>query len=464
MLSRRAVLAGGSAALLAGAAPRKAWGKTDADVIVIGAGLAGLFAAHRAEVGGLKVIVLEAEPRVGGRLHTLNDLPGRPEAGAIQVGQNYRNVFHIADDLKIPLIAEQQGSSGALFSIRNTTVRPEDWATSPANRLSALERKIAPSGLASFYNAKLPRLETPESWVTAENIAKLDQSYGAKLAELGASDEARRLIAANLNANSLDTLSALHIARSMAIARAGAGPSFTIGGGAQRLPETLARFLTTEVRLNQQVIGIEESKTGVRVTLANGKTLYARDVICTVPFSAMLAVKLSGIDDPLVTRLVGSVPYTMGSFVYLLASDPFWLSDGYPNTLWTDDPLIGRVFVLGTEPPMLKVFATGQTAARIDALAPASAAAMIIAGIESARPSAKGKLKSLRVYSWQKQPSFGGIYHHLSTGIAADLASLAQRTSGRVHFAGEHLALRHSGMEGALESGERIGRMLAARG
>ena len=81
----------------------------------------------------------------------------------------------------------------------------------------------------------------------------------------------------------------------------------------------------------------------------------------------------------------------------------------------------------------------------------------------AARPSARGKLKMLRVFSWQNQASTGGIYHHLSPGIASDMAALSQRTKGRVHFAGEHLAVRHAGMEAALESGERIGRMLAAR-
>jgi monoamine oxidase len=464
MLTRRAVLGGSSAALLAGAAPRKAWGKTDADVIVIGAGLAGLFAAHRAEVGGLNVIVLEAENRIGGRLHTLDDLPGRPEAGGIQVGRNYRNVFHIADDLKIPLIEDQQGTPGFLYRVGGSSFDAKDWATSPANRLNDAEKAIAPSALGSFYNAKLPKLETPESWANAESIARLDRPYAAMLTEFGASAEARRLIATNLNGNSIDTLSALHIARSMAIARADPGRSYTIGGGAQRLPETLARFLTTEVRLNQRVAAIAESKSGVRVALANGQVLHARDVVCTIPFSAMRGVKLSGINDPVVRRVIDAMPYTMGSFVYLQASDPFWLSDGFHRSLWTDDPLVGRVFVLGNDPPMLKVFATGQTAARIDALAPDIAAAKIIASIEAARPSSKGKLKALRVYSWQKQASFGGIYHHLSPGIAADVAALARRTTGRVHFAGEHLALRHSGMEGALESGERIGRMLEKRG
>jgi len=45
MLTRRQWLLGSSAALVAAAAPRLAWGLTEADVIIIGAGLSGLNAA-----------------------------------------------------------------------------------------------------------------------------------------------------------------------------------------------------------------------------------------------------------------------------------------------------------------------------------------------------------------------------------------------------------------------------------
>ncbi|HET7893783.1 MAG TPA: NAD(P)/FAD-dependent oxidoreductase [Candidatus Sulfotelmatobacter sp.] len=45
-----------------------------ADVIVIGAGIAGLVAASELAESGLSVVILEARDRVGGRIYTLNDL------------------------------------------------------------------------------------------------------------------------------------------------------------------------------------------------------------------------------------------------------------------------------------------------------------------------------------------------------------------------------------------------------
>ena len=69
-----------------------AWGQTECDVAIIGAGLAGLQAAMICESAGLKVSLLEASNRIGGRLFTLDDLPGRPEAGGIQIGGGYRRL------------------------------------------------------------------------------------------------------------------------------------------------------------------------------------------------------------------------------------------------------------------------------------------------------------------------------------------------------------------------------------
>jgi monoamine oxidase len=43
------------------------------------------------------------------------------------------------------------------------------------------------------------------------------------------------------------------------------------------------------------------------------------------------------------------------------------------------------------------------------------------------------------------------------------MAYAAQHKGKRLHFAGEHLAISASGMEGALESGNRVARMIAER-
>jgi monoamine oxidase len=457
--TRRAVI---GAAIVAGAVPRVAWGRTEADVIVVGAGLAGLNAALILEAAGLNVIIVEGERRIGGRLHTLDDLPGRPEAGAIQVGSGYKRLEALASRFGIALVPGGAESRDAAYRINGATLAAKDWATSAVNRLAAGERAIPPAALGPHFWPQLAMLAKPEDWLDAD-MATYDIPYARALAAVGASAEARRLIDANLNGNSIDTLSLLHVARSLAIFRAGAGPTRLIAGGAQRLPEAMARGFNATIRKGTRVVALHEDAGGAGVTLADGQRLNARAVICTIPFAAMRAMRFDGIDAPGMGAAMATLAYTHATFAYLAASEPFWKNDGLPATVWSDETLLGRVFVLGEDPPMLKLFITGTRADAVDAMPDAVAGARMIAAVEAARPSAKGKLVLLRRFSWQRQAGARGIYHHIGAGQGPLLAAAVRFEGKRVHFAGEHLARAASGMEGALESGERTARIVLGR-
>jgi monoamine oxidase len=315
-----------------------------------------------------------------------------------------------------------------------------------------------PNALAFLAGSKMPRLESPEAWMRAD--PNLDISVEAALREAGLSAEARRLVEANFNGNTLASMSQLNLMRTAAIFRAGPGPVFTISGGSQRLPEAMAAQLKSPVRLGQIVSVIEENESGVRI-VANGRSLYARHAICTIPFAALRSIRLSGNFGAEMATMIASLNYTRASFAFVEAREPFWKTDGLPETLWTDDPWLGRVFVVSENPSLLKVWTRGAGADLLDRAAPERARLEIIERIEKARPSAKGKLDRVHLFSWQKNPMARGIYHHIGTGQCAPLAAAAQAKGNRLHFAGEHLAQASSGMEGALESGERVARLIA---
>jgi monoamine oxidase len=465
-ITRRAILGGGAVALLAGAAPRIAWGQTQFDVAIIGAGLAGLAAARVLETGGLKVTVLEGSSRIGGRLHTLDDLPGRPEAGGILVGAGYTILRRIATELGVQLTNSAGAGAGLidrpgnLYHINGHSITSANWSSSDGNQLVGAERAVEPANLLGHFARALPNLVDPSDWLAATR--SVDISVRAALIATGASEEAMRLIEANFNGNSLAGMSALQLSRTFAIYRSQPGPTATISAGSQRLPEAMAAALNTEPRLASPILGIYEETDGVVLTTASGK-LRARHVICTIPFSALRSIPIESALIPQLAHMIAELPYTRASFAYLSAKSAFWRSDGLPDTIWTDIPLLGRIFVLGDNPAMLKLWTTGAGADLLDRMSPDEAGRKIIAAIESIRPSARSQLRVEKFFSWQKQAGARGIYHHIGTGMANDLATATRYQGRRLHFAGEHLAQSSSGMEAALESGERVARAVVAR-
>ncbi|MEW4467330.1 FAD-dependent oxidoreductase [Parasphingorhabdus sp. JC815] len=455
MITRRELLIAGGAAAIA-YAPASAKSSIEADAVVIGAGLSGLNAASMLEAAGAKVVVLEGSNRIGGRAYTLDNLPGHPDAGGIQIGSNYTRLIDIAQRLGVTLESGGEFDRTALYVVNGETVTQKNWPSSSANQLVGFERQLPPMALGPVLGRKLGKLDGPAAWMT-DSGRKLDVPYGAALKSVGASDEAIRLISSNLGSSNINAISVLNSARSSAFYQS-AGPNASlsvISGGSQRLPEAMAAALKTEVRLGQLVTGITESNDQVRVNLANGSSVIARQAICTIPFSALRSIGLSGTSADAMKGAISSLPYTHASFAYLSASEPFWKHDGLPEMIWSDDPLIGRVFVLGDDPAMLKVWLSGPAADAIDRISPTEAGAAIIARIEDARPSAKGKLRLERMFSWQRDPMARGAFYYIGAGQWQLLNHAVSTTGHRLHFAGDHLARLASGLEGALESGEQ---------
>ena len=102
MIDRRAVLLGALAATLPVAVPVRAAVPTNADVVIVGAGAAGIAAARRLVAAGRSVIVVEASPRIGGRCVADTATFGRPcDLGA--------HALHAAAATPFPALARDLG-------------------------------------------------------------------------------------------------------------------------------------------------------------------------------------------------------------------------------------------------------------------------------------------------------------------------------------------------------------------
>ena len=133
-LTRRRLALLGGAAMLSACAPRSppaAARRHAADVIILGAGLSGLHAARMLSAEGMRVLVLEAASRAGGRMLTLDNVPGKPEGGGQQVGQTYARIRKSALDLGLKVIAYPARASGVALAVGGRLIAMGDWPARP---------------------------------------------------------------------------------------------------------------------------------------------------------------------------------------------------------------------------------------------------------------------------------------------------------------------------------------------
>jgi monoamine oxidase len=245
------------------------------DVVVIGAGLSGLTAAHRLVASGKDVVVLEAGDRVGGRVWTPTTAEGRFEAGGEAVDAS--NTF-------LRRLAAEVGAGLRLSAVGWGDHGPEPVRWHVGGR--TFDRA---NGAYQRLQAELERLGTaPGSGPDTVTVADWLRAGGAGAQELAVCETAVAVTASTvaLRWMSLYALAVKNAARS----GPGDGAELRFCDGAGGFAERIAAGLGHRVRLRRRAAAVRERSRSVVVSTPDGPPVAARHAVVAVPLHARACI------------------------------------------------------------------------------------------------------------------------------------------------------------------------------
>lgn len=261
----------------------------DTDVVIVGGGFAGVTAARELRQHGVRVALLEARDRLGGRTWTRDTKLGRElDIGGTWVHWIQPHVWAEVTRYGLELIASPDldtaywrvgdevatGTADAMLALLDA----------PMSKVLAESRDVFPQPFAYFPLSD--RVKALDEVTVAEKIAELD---------LDAEQHALMDGMWALNFSGDPTRSGYTQALRWCALAGGdwklmfeACATYKFSRGTRSLLDAIAGDAAgTDIRLNTTVTTIDETADGVTVATADGTTLHARHAIITVPLNVL---------------------------------------------------------------------------------------------------------------------------------------------------------------------------------
>jgi monoamine oxidase len=448
--------------------------RLEADVIVVGAGLAGLTAAQELKQAGWTVRVLEARDRVGGRLKGYSLGDGKAvDLGGEYFGDKSTAIAQTGRSVGVPGFRSYDEGK------RLTFVNGRRYAYKGMIPLQLPPTAIADLGQAVLRIERLARTVPPEAPWTAPAAQKLDsQTFWSWCQHNVATPTARAFLTMMTEAAYCASPADLSLLHLLYYASASGGfrylleisngiQRYRFEGGAHSIPQKMAARLTDEVYLGAAVRRIEQKQDSVVVS---GPDFEARGRWAVVAVPLTLAGRidyepaLPGYRDQLTQRMPA------GAALKCLAiyDEPFWRAAGLSGQVTSSSGPF-RV-ALDTSPSdgspgVISAFVTGSAARTMTRLPQTERRAAVLSELARAFGPRAAKPADFIEQNWLDEEFTRGCYHGFAPpGVYTAYGPALRAPVGRIHWAGTETGVHQMGsMGGAVDSGQRVARELLAR-
>lgn len=428
------------------------------NVVVLGAGVAGLAAARALSAAGVNVCIIEARNRIGGRIHTVREplFPLPVELGAEFIHGRPSEIFSLT-------------SAAGLSTVE----------VSGAHRYARGGKLIEPENVFAAVDEIFERMGDP---------SLPDQTFSEFLAHVEGSREAKPLAKAyveGFNAARADRVSVHALAGEMQAADAIDGDrSFRVKQGYYRVAEQLwkeCEAANTSLRIEAIATAVNWRRGAVEVaaqTLSGGLLAPAAGgcAVITLPLGVLQAPE----NAPGAVRFIPPVAQLRSALDRLAMGHAVRITLSFRDAFWQAQPQLSRPgFIHSHEKnfptwwttlspfvPALTGWAGGPKA---EAVMDLNDAALAECAIESLARilgisfhNVQDEVQSYWIHNWSRDPLTRGAYSYACVGGVEARRALAMPVEGTLFFAGEAAEVGgHGGtVHGAIASGQLAAEMI----
>lgn len=391
------------------------------EILIIGAGISGLVAARMLLRSGLKVTLMEARGRTGGRILTVSQHGVTAEAGPEFIHGYLKETISLLEEYHIPYIKME----GKMYFFRKGHFTEEQ---ENADHWETLIKKM-----------KMLRSDIPFMQFLRENFS---------------GEHFRGLRESAIRYASGFDLADPHTASTCSLVREWEqedAEQFRIPAGYGKLTDELTLDILSgggEIFFNQTVGHIQWEKDAVTVTASGNRKFCADKLLLTLPVGVLNGKDMENYrivfepDIPLKRRALEKIGFGAVIKIILYWKTPFWkefvndlqfiISDQDIPTWWTQNP---------TENGILVGWLGGLPADDYAGLSDAQITAMALQNLSSlfgiSTAGLKDKLLDVKIYNWRKDPFAAGAYSFDLAGSGEAKTIWKRSIEKTLFFAGE---------------------------
>lgn len=452
--------------------------KNQPEIVVIGAGMAGLNCAYQLKKAGYTAAIYEGSKRTGGRIFSESNVVAPDlytELGGEFIDSDHQDMLQLCSEFGLSLL-DTRTQTEAKFARDSFCIDGRFYSEQ-----EVIKAFLPYAGKISADIDSLPDEITYDNYDQA-SMHFDGMSVKAYLDSIGMSGFIRKGIeTAYLTEYGLDTdmqsaINFLYVFNpdtSDGFEIFGSSDErYKIKGGNGSLTGKLYEQVQRQVHLENILIKIKQTIAGYTLYFSNGTdssvTVNADIIICTIPFSILRNVELQLALPKWKTDAIEKLGYGTNSKLLLGFGKRVWREYGQSGYVFTNQVIQNGWDSSWSQPGTnggFTVYQGGTEGLRLGDGTPESQAPQFINQLDNVWPGCKkafnGHVKRMH---WPSYPFTMGSYACYKVGQYTSIRGAERKPIGNLHFAGEHCSLNFQGfMNGAAETGRLAAEEILAK-